>query len=656
MNAVVPISPTPAAAIAYVKAGLVLVAFDRGMKCPTHKGWNLREKCIDSVAQASDCFANIGLAHAYSRTCCIDIDNKPLAAMWLGGWGINLDDLWNAPDAVRWESGMPDRGKLLYRLPAGVDVLPTRQFKGDGVELRCATAGQLTVQDVLPPSIHPTTGKPYTWIGPATFQNIPIIPANLLAHWQALAAPQESSGTATPIGTDHANIQAKLSRKNPADLGYDEWLRVGMALHHETRGADAGLELWDAWSIGGGKKYRGRAELEGKWSGFTLDHENPVTLRSLERLAAPVDMKSEYEVQPPLPGDPNRSPEKPKFKIETPAEFADCEYEDDYIDGVLPDAPYGVIMGQSGSGKTFAAMDLAFAMARGVLWRGRDTKPARVLYIAAEGAVGVRKRLKAYAQHHGIALSSINVEFLGAAPDLTKADDVRALIDSIRARAIQLAQGAPVGFSHVVIDTWSQVTPGADENSGQDMGRALKHVQTIHQATGARILFIAHMGKDMTKGMRGWSGFKAAMDYEIEVSREGEQRTLTVSKSRDSMDGARFAFHLQPVSLGFTKRGKPVVSCVVVHDAKASAKKRGPTGEIQLVMLATLQTFFDDSGDWLPVDKWVSLAKNRLTTKKGTKDQRGHRIKKSISTLVKNCTVEEKDGKYRPFTIAEDIT
>jgi hypothetical protein len=669
MNAV-PISKTPAAAVEYVKAGWVLVPFDRGLKGPDWKGWNLRAKCISTVEQASDCHVNIGIAHAYSGpypTCCLDIDNFRLADSWLGGAGIDLKALCADRKAVLMSSGRRGRIKLMYSLGPNVPLLRTRSFKGDGIELRCATAEDLTVQDVLPPSIHPVTGRPYRWLrSPDCWRNLPIIPVDVLAFWQSLNTSKETpaaAGAATPSGMSREDIEAVLKRIKASDLIYDDWRDVGFALHHETRGDQVGLDIWENFSQSGGKKYKGPDELISKWAGFTLDHENPVTLRSLERLASPVDMRPEYEVQPEIAivvSLDNGNPAVPKFKIETPTEFAACEYEDDFIDGVLPDAPYGVIMGQSGSGKTFAAMDLAFAMARGVCWRGRDTKPARVLYIAAEGAVGVRKRLNAYAQHHGVALSDINVEFLGAAPDLTQATDVRALIDSIKARSscdknLSPAQKCAPAYTHIVIDTWSQVTPGADENSSHDMGAALKHVQTIHRATGARILIVAHMGKDMTKGMRGWSGFKAAMDYEIEVARDGEQRTLTVTKSRDSMDGVRFAFHLQPVTLGVTKRGKPVVSCVVVHDMGEPAKKRRPPGALQLVMLATLQDFFDDSGDWLPVDKWVLLAKNRLATKKGEKDQRVHKIKKSISTLVKNSSVEEKDGKYRPFPISEDI-
>jgi hypothetical protein len=659
MSAAVPISPTPAAAMEYVKAGLVLVPFDRGSKGPTHKGWNLREKCIDSAAQASDCYGNIGLAHAYSRTCLLDLDDMNLAFLWFADHNIDLRAHWNASGAVRYR-GRPDRGKILYRLPSDVPLLRTRMYKANGFELRCATAAGLTVQDVLPPSIHPDTLKPYCWIGPCDFHNIPEIPAEILTLWQSLCTSptRGADGKAAPMGAGREDIKTILDYIDPDAKHdeYDPWLRVGFGLHHETSGADVGLQLWDEWSQRG-KNYQGHGPLETRWRTFREDHVDPVTIHSIEKMAGvSLSMAAEYEVQPPLPPAANAAPEKPKFKIETPTEFADCEYEDDFIDGVLPDAPYGVIMGQSGSGKTFAAMDLAFAMARGVLWRGRDTKPARGLYVAAEGAVGVKKRMRAYAKHYGIALDSIAVEFLGAAPDLTNGDDVRELIASIKARAA--ASGRRVAYTHIVIDTWSQVTPSVDENGSKETKCALKNVETIHRATGANILVVAHMGKDITKGMRGWSGFKAAMDYEIEVSRDGDRRTLTVSKSRDGQDGISFTFHLQPVTVGITKGGKPVVSCVVVHDM--APPKHRPVSKVQIAVLATVETFLEGAdGGWMAFKDVLQNYQKQRGAKKGDlqpkKDNSRSAVQRALLRLVKKQWLEELDGCYRPFTIAADL-
>src|SRR5207249_9751194 len=57
-----------------------------------------------------------------------------------------------------------------------------------------------------------------------------------------------------------------------------------------------------------------------------------------------------------------------------------------------------VLWGASGSGKTFAAFDIAASIVRNVPWAGRRTSSCNVVYIAAEGAL--QSRAAAYLKHH----------------------------------------------------------------------------------------------------------------------------------------------------------------------------------------------------------------------------------------------------------------
>jgi len=50
------------------------------------------------------------------------------------------------------------------------------------------------------------------------------------------------------------------------DMGYESWVAVGMAIHHEYGGSDEGFKLWDAWSSDG-QKYNG-SEMRSKWQSF----------------------------------------------------------------------------------------------------------------------------------------------------------------------------------------------------------------------------------------------------------------------------------------------------------------------------------------------------------------------------------------------------
>jgi hypothetical protein len=178
----------------------------------------------------------------------------------------------------------------------------------------------------------------------------------------------------------------------------------------------------------------------------------------------------------------------------------------------------------------------------------------RCAYIAAEGAGGLRTRLQAYADFQGVQAEAIPVSFLAEAPNFLQAKDVRDVILGIQALG-------ETGL--VVIDTFAQVMPGGNENSGEDVGRVLEHCRQIHKHTGAMVLLVHHAGKDSAKGARGWSGLKAACDAELEVRRNGDERGLRLSKAKDDTDGTTFGFRLQTVNVGVDDDGDPITSCVV---------------------------------------------------------------------------------------------
>jgi hypothetical protein len=190
-NFALPVESQPVA-VDYVRAGLALIPIPLGSKGPRLKDWQLETAAIrDEAGAATLTGCNIGLAHRWCGTCAVDVDDYKRAAEWLAERGIELMALLAADDAVQIRSGRPNRAKLLYRLPPGLSWLPTRTPEGAGLELRCASRdGLATAQDVLPPSIHPETGRPYEWVG--DWRKLPTLPAEVLSLWQSLVTPQET--------------------------------------------------------------------------------------------------------------------------------------------------------------------------------------------------------------------------------------------------------------------------------------------------------------------------------------------------------------------------------------------------------------------------------------------------------------------------------
>jgi hypothetical protein len=84
-------------------------------------------------------------------------------------------------------------------------------------------------------------------------------------------------------GAHLAKVQALLHHISP-NCGYDDWLRILMAIYHETQGSNAGLDLADGWSARG-HDYPGRRDLERKWRSFSGDVAEPVTIGTLIKMA-----------------------------------------------------------------------------------------------------------------------------------------------------------------------------------------------------------------------------------------------------------------------------------------------------------------------------------------------------------------------------------
>ncbi len=255
------------------------------------------------------------------------------------------------------------------------------------------------------------------------------------------------------------------------------------------------------------------------------------------------------------------------------------EFEDELIEGLLGRHAMSVLYGDSNSGKTFLAIDIGAAVARGSPFMGRNVDPGMVVYLATEAPRSVRERLKAYHLHHGckvpnfvIVKSPVNL-FNGEA-------DTTAVIALIR--ELETLHG--VKCELVIGDTLARLSAGANENSGEDMGMVVRHVDRIRSEADVHFLLIHHSGKDAARGMRGWSGLRAATDTEIEVTCDetSGRRAAEITKQRDmGGKGDRIGFRLASIEMGTGKWGKARTSCVVVEsDVPAKPVKAKPLGEI----------------------------------------------------------------------------
>ena len=277
--------------------GFSYVPIPAGMKGPITPGWNQRKSCITDLTGAHKLSANVGLAHAYCETptCAVDIDDGKETLSYLSKAGIDLNSLLTKRGpAVMW-SGRPNSLKAIYRFPEGLGPLLTKTVKVNGktiLEFRCATADGLTVQDVIPPSIHPL-GLEYRWLQ-GSLERLSELPKELLDLWQELIAADQAKSQAakksqvtwiapTPLTPrEVAILKDQLIYIDPG-CDYETWRNVVFAIL--STGLSDAEDIARAWSEGSPEKFNegafytltnsyieGRSGLDGSITRGTIYH------------------------------------------------------------------------------------------------------------------------------------------------------------------------------------------------------------------------------------------------------------------------------------------------------------------------------------------------------------------------------------------------
>ncbi|HGO6159920.1 TPA: AAA family ATPase, partial [Burkholderia cepacia] len=102
-----------------------------------------------------------------------------------------------------------------------------------------------------------------------------------------------------------------------------------------------------------------------------------------------------------LEGESDDKPRRTSLNIVMADELPD-DYEapDELVEGLITVGAGSILYGDSNAGKTFFAIDIACAVARGEPWMDRRVQQGLVIYLASESPQSVRSRLQAYKQYH----------------------------------------------------------------------------------------------------------------------------------------------------------------------------------------------------------------------------------------------------------------
>ena len=211
------------------------------------------------------------------------------------------------------------------------------------------------------------------------------------------------------------------------------------------------------------------------------------------------------------------------------------------IDLITVENTLACLYGPPGVGKTFGLAAYGCALATGTAFFGHEVpRPGPFVHVLAEGAAGFGPRLHAWKHAFGVSTTTVIGYYI--VPDA-----VNLLDPSAVGRLIELI--APLEPSAVGFDTLARCMVGGDENSTQDMGRAIDAADRVRRSTGATVLLTHHTNKDQ-RYERGSSALRGAVDTMLSMDHVDDTIRLSCTKQKDSAEFDTIHLKLVPTTDG----------------------------------------------------------------------------------------------------------
>jgi hypothetical protein len=301
------------------------------------------------------------------------------------------------------------------------------------------------------------------------------------------------------------------------------------------------------------------------------------TVDALEALADAAPVWPEGE---PFPGDVGGDVDEPELheSISEPNDehvrrfrlFSDLELEAQpagrpLVEGVAYQNGLISLIGKYGTYKTFILLELAFCIAVGADWHGRRVTPGAVVYVYAEGAHGIKKRLAACKRAYGYT-GGAGIYFLPTSVLVSDPAQVAAFLLAIGELPVD-------SIAAVFIDTVARNMAG-NENTVDDMGKFVRGCDTIREHLKCAVFLAHHTGWEAERS-RGSTNLPASVDTEIMVDRDDTIVTLRCTKQKEAAEFSPITLEAFPIAESLALRA------VGAHRAELTKNERAALNALQ---------------------------------------------------------------------------
>ena len=229
------------------------------------------------------------------------------------------------------------------------------------------------------------------------------------------------------------------------------------------------------------------------------------------------------------------------------------------IRGLIPETGLALLFGPPGEGKSFVAIDWALSVATGQSWLGQyETKPGHVVYIAAEGGQGIKKRVAAWMSAHGVEdvpnitwyLDTLDIRAENMVEDFMASLHARFPIEHVVCEDGEYVE-VEVSVKLIVLDTLSRNFGGEDENTSTAMSQFIESLEDFCRIHGATVLILHHTNAIGARE-RGHSALKGAVEASFLCSAEkaqGMMTTITLENNKQKDDKDEEAIYITPIRI-----------------------------------------------------------------------------------------------------------
>lgn len=287
-----------------------------------------------------------------------------------------------------------------------------------------------------------------------------------------------------------------------------------------------------------------------------------------------------------------------KFKTMSFSDILELKSKTDWlIKNYISKNSLSQIFGESGCGKSFLALEMAYCVAAGIGFFNSPSTKSDVLYIAGEGFSGFSKRSKALQDKHGSEIECF--EFSMQAAEILS----ESSCEDVRDRIIDND-----GFDLVVIDTLNRNMGDGDENSTKDMTKFITNVDKYIRSTGSAVLIIHHSGLANKERARGSGSVYGSLDHQFRVDKnDSNDMAVTCTKNKEGEIGWQKALKLKPVVVGYDdEECEDVYSCIL----EDNENDVDILNERDQAVLDALRQASIEDGDSLTIDDVVVYAVN----------------------------------------------